>query len=57
MSKYDMLQNRLLFKKYKIKKKIGNGSFGCVFQGVNIQDNSDIAVKVEKKIQIFIYWK
>jgi serine/threonine protein kinase len=43
------LKNKVLFKKYKVNQIIGKGSFGCVFKGVNITDNYDIAIKVEKK--------
>ena len=49
MSYYNILKNRLLFKKYKVTKILGKGSFACVFQGVNIKDNSDIAMKIERK--------
>ena len=49
MSNYNILKNKVLFKKYKVNKMIGKGSFGCVFQGTNILDNSDIAIKVESK--------
>ena len=49
MSDYKMLKNKVLFKKYKIIKTLGKGSFGCVFQGINILDGSDVAIKVEQK--------
>ena len=49
MSDYKMLKNKVLFKKYKIIKILGKGSFGCVFQGINILDGSDVAIKVEQK--------
>ena len=49
MKNYSCLKNRLIFGKYKLNKKIGKGSFGYVFKGLNIQDNSEIAIKIEKK--------
>ena len=46
---FNVLKNRTLFGKYKPTKIIGKGSFGCVFQGTNILDNSQVAIKVESK--------
>ena len=46
---YNSLKNKTFFKKYKLIKILGTGSFGCVFQGKNINDQSDIAIKVERK--------
>ena len=34
--------------KYKILKKIGSGSFGEIFEGVNLENNGSIAIKLEK---------
>ena len=45
---YDILKNKTIFKKYKVLKILGKGSFGCVFQGRNLIDNSEIAIKTEK---------
>ena len=39
----------ILFKKYKVKKKIGQGAFGSVYLGKSISDNKSVAIKVEKK--------
>ena len=49
MSNYNSLKNKILFGKYKLSKIIGKGSFGCVFEGFNILDNSKVAIKVESK--------
>ena len=46
---YASLKNKILFKKYRVNKIIGEGSFGCVFKGINIIDKSEIAIKVEQK--------
>ena len=55
MKSYNILKNRIFFKKYKLIKIIGKGNFGYVFKGVNIQDKSEIAIKVEKKSSIYHY--
>ena len=49
MSSYKILKNKIIFGKYKLTRIIGKGSFGCVFQGFNINNNSEVAIKVEKK--------
>ena len=49
MSKYDPYINKLIFAKYLIRKKIGKGSFGTVYQGINTSNNEKIALKVEKR--------
>ena len=42
-------QKNLIFGKYKLTKVIGCGSFGYVYQGINIVDKKKVAIKVEKK--------
>ena len=49
MSNYDIQKNKLLFNKYKVDKVLGKGSFGWVFRGKNIIDNSEVAIKIEKR--------
>ena len=39
----------LFFGKYKLIKLIGHGSFGNVYEGINIINNKKVAIKVEKK--------
>ena len=46
---FNHLKNKIIFKKYKLIKLIGKGSFGCVFKGNNIIDNTEVAVKLERK--------
>ena len=52
MSNYKVLKNKIVFGKYKVGKIIGKGSFGCVFQGTNINDNTEVAIKVESKYSL-----
>ena len=46
---FNSLKNKIIFKKYKVIKLLGKGSFGYVFKGKNIIDDSDIAIKAENK--------
>jgi serine/threonine protein kinase len=39
---------KIFFKKYKVTKKLGQGSFGQVFKGINTTNNEDIAFKFVK---------
>ena len=50
--KYDefIKAHPILFKKYKIEKKIGQGSFGAVYLGHSISDNQQVAFKSEKRL-------
>ena len=49
MKNDQFFKNKVIFGKYKLNKKIGKGSFGYVFKGLNIQDNSEVAIKIERK--------
>ena len=40
---------RLIFGKYRIKQRIGEGSFGKIFSAENIITGEDVAVKIEPK--------
>jgi casein kinase I family protein HRR25 len=48
-TKYNELKNKVIFGKYRLDRIIGMGSFGCVFHGTNIKDNSEVAIKSEIK--------
>ena len=40
--------------KYKLKRKIGSGSFGDIYLGINIQNGEEVAVKLESiKVTFF----
>ena len=39
----------ILFKKYQVKKKIGQGAFGAVFLGQTIKDKQYVAIKIERR--------
>ena len=45
-----VLQNQLLFKKYKIIKQIGKGTFSNVYLSINNKTNMYVAIKAEKRI-------
>lgn len=34
--------------KFKICKKLGKGSFGELFQGINMKTNDEVAIKLER---------
>ena len=44
--KADLLNN-IIFKKYKVNKIIGRGSYSSIFQGKNIINNELVAIKAE----------
>ena len=42
-------ENPIIFKKYKVKRKLGEGAFGEVYLGQAIEDNAYVALKVEPR--------
>ena len=40
-------ENSMIFKKYKVQKKLGEGAFGDVYSGICIENNEAVAIKVE----------
>ena len=43
--------NKIFFKKYKAIKKIADGSFGSIYQGINIVTQKPVAIKLEDRSQ------
>jgi serine/threonine protein kinase len=41
----DDIINKTFFEKYKVIKKLGQGSFGQVYSGTNIKNEETIALK------------
>ena len=54
MKNNDELIDKIIFKKYKILKKIGEGSFGLVYSGKNINNDNYVAIKFEPKNQTLL---
>ena len=44
-----MKSNRLIFNKYKIRKKIYQSRLSMVYEGISIKDNELVAIKFEKR--------
>ena len=44
--KHDDLLGKILFKHYKLKNKIGEGSFGRIYIGVNTDTKEEYAIKL-----------
>ena len=42
----DRLIGKIFFKSFKLKKKIGEGSFGKIYIAVNLENKVDYAVKI-----------
>jgi serine/threonine protein kinase len=45
----DQIVNSIFFEKYKAIRKLGQGSFGQVYLGVNLKTNENIAIKFVRK--------
>jgi len=42
-----MNDTNIIGNKYKLLQKIGNGSFGSIFEGINIRTSEKVAIKIE----------
>ena len=49
MKMCDELENKIIFGKYKLIKKIGEGSFGKIYQSINVNTKQEYALKLEKR--------
>ena len=49
----DRLIGHYIFKEYRIKKKLGEGSFGKVYIASNIKTNELYAIKLVSKINYY----
>jgi len=45
----DELENKIIFGKYKLLKKIGEGSFGKIYHSININTKIEYALKLENR--------
>lgn len=45
----EIFEGRYFYNKYKVNKKIGEGSFGQIYQAVNVTNDELIALKLERK--------
>ena len=43
-------ENPIVFKKYKVKKKLGEGSFGKIYTSYDINTKEEFAVKLVCKL-------
>ena len=43
--------NKIFFKKYKATKLIAEGSFGLIYEGIDIKTKNRVAIKLEDRIQ------
>jgi serine/threonine protein kinase len=50
----DKYLGKILFKHYKLKKKIGEGSFGKIYIAINIDTREEYAVKL---VSIALFYK
>jgi serine/threonine protein kinase len=46
MDEKDEFSNIIIFNKYLTSKKLGEGSFGLVYSGTNIQTKDKVAIKL-----------
>jgi serine/threonine protein kinase len=47
--KDDPLIGKIFFKKFKVKKKLGEGSFGKIYTAINLATKEEYAVKLVSK--------
>lgn len=48
-------EDLVYFNKYKIEKKLGQGSFGVIYSAVDITTNERYALKIVKNYLMLVY--
>ena len=51
----DQMINQIIFKKYEIKKKLGKSSTIDIYEGVSLEDNKPVLIKIEPKTNEKLY--
>lgn len=49
----DDVINQVFFEKFKATKRLGNGSFGVVYQGINTKTQEHVALKLVRLFYLF----
>jgi len=42
-------EEKIIFGKYKLQKKLGEGSFGKIYSAINLQSGENFALKFEER--------
>ena len=51
----DQMINQIIFKKYEVKKKLGKSSTIDIYEGVSLEDNKPVLIKIEPKTSEKLY--
>ena len=51
----DQMINQIIFKKYEVKKKLGKSSTIDIYEGVSIEDDKPVLIKIEPKTNEKLY--
>ena len=51
----DEMINQIIFKKYEVKKKLGKSSTIDIYEGVSLEDNKPVLIKIEPKTSEKLY--
>ena len=51
----DPMINQIIFKKYEVKKKLGKSSTIDIYEGVSLEDDKPVLIKIEPKISEKLY--
>ena len=47
---HDQMIGKILFKSFRVKRKLGEGSFGKVYTAIDLKTKEEYAVKIVSKI-------